>query len=210
MTTKVKICGIRTPDAMTAALEADADFVGLVFHPASPRYVDIEVASYLARYVPDHVQVVGLFVDTDPGLMATILSSVRIDMLQLHGAETPDICAALWETYQRPVMKALSASHLEDLAAYDEACDWLIIDAPPPEGATHAGGSGQVFDWSILKNRTFTKPWMLAGGLTAQNVTDAIHLLHPTSVDVSSGVESAPGIKDAAKIHAFIEAAKAA
>jgi phosphoribosylanthranilate isomerase len=209
MVTQVKICGIKTPDAMTAALEGGADFVGLVFHPASPRYVDIEVASYLAQYVPDSVKVVGLFVDTDPALLETILSNVRIDMMQLHGNETPDLCASLRETYKRPVMKALSASDLPLARTYEEVCDWMMIDTPAPPGAVHAGGSGQTFDWAIVHGYHFTRPWMLAGGLTADNVANAIRQTRPTAVDVSSGVEISRGVKDPAKIRAFLEAVKA-
>lgn len=211
MPVKTKICGIRTPDAMTAALEGGADFVGLVFHPSSPRYVDIEVAAYLANYVPAHVGVVGLFVNPDKHTLAQVLDNVRIDMIQLHGTETPDDCAAIAAAHRRPVMKALSVASADDLEhalSYQASCDWLLLDAPAPEGTDSAGGNGVAFDWSLLRNFRPEKPWMLAGGLTPENLGEAIARSRPDAVDVSSGVESRRGVKDPAKITAFLSAAK--
>lgn len=211
MSTLVKICGLKTPDAMTAAIESGADFVGLVFHPASPRYVEIEVAAYLASYVPDSVKVVGLFVDPDDAQLSLTLSSVRLDMLQLHGKETPDRIREVRQKFGLPVMKALSIETKPDLARIDlyaSVSDWLLLDA---KGTTEVpGGTGMSFDWSLLDEFESPLPWMLAGGLTPDNVAQAISLLYPTCVDVSSGVEAARGVKEIAKIHAFIRAAKAA
>lgn len=206
--TKVKICGIKTPDAMTAALESGADFVGFVFHSASPRHIEIEVAAYLSSYVPDHVTVTGLFVDPTDEILSQTLENVRIDLIQLHGNETPERVAAIKTKFGKPVMVALSISTPEDLEqakAYKDA-DWLLFDAKGT--ADMPGGNGLTFDWQLLDGLTIDKPWMLAGGLTPDNVGEAIRLTHPHAVDVSSGVEASRGVKDPAKIRAFIEAAK--
>ena len=207
--TKIKICGIRTPDAMTAALEGGADFVGLNFIPASPRYVEIEVAAYLANYVPADIRIVGLFADSPRGKIEEVLNNVRIDLIQLHGQETPEECAGIAATFGKPVMKALPADQIKEKAAYYAAiCDWLLIDAPKHGELT--GGSGQTFDWDILQDFRPSRPWMLAGGLNPENVGQAIHTLKPDAVDVSSGVEITRGVKDPSKIRAFIEAVRRA
>ncbi len=208
--TQVKICGLTTPDALTAALETGADFIGLVFHPASPRFVEIEVAAYLSQYVPKTVQITGLFVDMPIEKMTEILDNVRIDLIQLHGHETPEDIVNIRKRFHKPVMKALSISDETDLAqirAYDPVCDWLLLDAKGTSDMP--GGNGLAFDWKLLKGLKIEKPWMLAGGLTPETVTEAIKATHPTAVDVSSGVEKARGIKDPDKIRAFIKAAKA-
>lgn len=202
--TLVKICGLKTPDAMTAALEGGADFVGLVFHEASPRHVEIEVAAYLASYVPDSVKVVGLFVDPDDKKLEEILANVRLDMIQLHGTESPIRIAEVKAKFGKPVIKALSIASPEDvagIAAYEEAADWTLLDS-------RGGGTGKSFDWALLDNASFVRPWMLAGGLTPGIVGGAIKRLKPTAVDVSSGVEAARGVKDPDKIRAFIKAAR--
>lgn len=204
---KVKICGIRTPDSMTAALEAGVDFIGLNFIPASPRYVEIEIAAYLANYVPAHVQIVGLFADAPLKAIEEVLANVRIDLIQLHGQETPKDCAEIAAKFGKPVMKALSADQIEKAANYEAVCDWLLIDAP--KHGELSGGGGQTFDWALLKDFKPTKPWMLAGGLTPENVGGAIAALHPDAVDVSSGVEISRGVKDPAKIRAFLKAVRA-
>lgn len=204
--TKVKICGINSPEAMTAALENGADFVGLVFHPASPRYVEIEVATYLASYVPDSVKVVGLFVDASDKTLSEILANVRIDMIQLHGTENPERIADIKTKFGKPVIKALAITTAEDvagIAAYEAAADWILLDS-------RGGGTGKSFDWKLLDGHIFNKPWMLAGGLTPGIVGGAIKRLHPDAVDVSSGVESSRGVKDAGKIAAFLKAARSA
>jgi phosphoribosylanthranilate isomerase len=205
MSTRVKICGIKTPDAMTAAIEGGADFVGLNFHPKSPRYVEPEVAKYLASYVPDSVKIVGLFVDARNQRIEEILGNVRIDIIQMHGFEEPDRIAGLFERYKKPVIKSFGISSAEDLKQIAEfkKAGWVLLDRPGD------GGSGQTFDWNILKGWKNPKPWILAGGVNPDNVADAVKLLKPDAVDVSSGVESERGIKDPSKIRAFLEAAKA-
>ncbi len=203
--TKIKICGIKDPDAMMAALESGADFVGLNFHPESPRYVDIEVAAYLASYVPKSVSIAGLFVDPDDRRLDEILTSVRLDIIQLHGRETPERVTSIKTIAGYPVMKALPVGQRDDLAQIElfaPVCDWLLLDAPG------MGGGGKTFDWALLEGLKSPKPWMLAGGLTPENVAEAIQKLKPDAVDVSSGVESSRGVKDAGKIHAFIKAVK--
>jgi phosphoribosylanthranilate isomerase len=204
MVVQVKICGLKTPDAVTAALEEGADFIGLVFYPPSPRHVEIEVAVYLANYIPDKTKIVGLFVDPDDHTLQTTLHSVRLDMIQLHGSETPERVSAIREKFGLPVMKAISVKSSEDLnsiSLYESCADWLLFDA---KGETLPGGNGVAFDWSILKGRSFSKPWMLAGGLSTDNLAEALSVLSPSAIDVSSGVESAPGMKDPEKIRRFI------
>ena len=206
MSTLVKICGLKTPEAMTAALEEGADFVGLVFHPASPRHVETEVAAYLASYVPGTTKIVGLFVDPSDKMLAEILGNVRLDMIQVHGSETTERIADIKTKTGKPVIKAISIATPEDVAgipAYEEAADWILLDSK-------GGGTGKSFDWKLLDGVTFTKPWMLAGGLTPGIVGGAIKRLHPDAVDVSSGVEASRGVKDPDKIRAFIRTAKAA
>jgi phosphoribosylanthranilate isomerase len=210
--TDAKICGITTPDAMTAAIEGGAGFVGLVFFPPSPRFVTLEVASYLASYVPSHVRKVGLMVDPDDVTLETILNSVRLDMLQLHGRESPGRVAEIKHKFGVPVMKAMAVATEADLAmvpGYEAAADWLLFDAKPAPASAIPGGNGLPFDWALLKNFSSSRPWMLAGGLTADNVAAALSVLEPDAVDVSSGVESAPGVKDPAKIRAFLAAVQA-
>lgn len=207
MSTKVKICGLTTPETMTAAIEAGADFVGLVFYPPSPRYVEIEVAAYLANYVPSHIQVCGLFIDPDDKNLSEVLENVRLDMIQLHGNEDTRRINEIRKLSGKPVIKAMGIKGPEDLALaqdYAAAADWLLLDAPG------GGGTGTGFDWQILNGFQCPKPWMLAGGLTPENVGHAISTQHPDAVDVSSGVESSRGIKDAEKIMAFVQAAKQA
>jgi phosphoribosylanthranilate isomerase len=210
MVVQIKICGLKTPDAVTAALEEGADFIGLVFYPPSPRHVDLEVATYIAGYIPAKTKIVGLFVDPDDQTLQTTLESVRLDMIQLHGSEPPERVAAIRVKFRLPVMKAIplkSAKDLKAMGAYESVADWLLFDA---KGEKLPGGNGIAFDWSILKGRTFQKPWMLAGGLTADNLEEALSILSPDAVDVSSGVESAPGVKDPEKIRAFIKLALSA
>jgi phosphoribosylanthranilate isomerase len=207
--TKVKICGLKTPEAMTTALESGADFVGLVFHSASPRHVEIEVAAYLSSYVPASVSTVGLFVDPSDDNLRQTLENVRLDIIQLHGNETPARVAGIKAMFGRPVMKALPVSIRDDLKEADlyAASDWLLFDAwGTPD---MPGGNGLAFDWTLLRDFQSPCPWMLAGGLTPENVGEAIERLSPPAVDVSSGVEAARGVKDVAKIRAFIEAVRA-
>jgi len=203
--TLVKICGLKTPEAMTAALEGGVDFVGLVFHPASPRHVDIEVAAYLASYVPQSVKIVGLFVDPSDKTLTDILTNVRLDMIQLHGAENPERVTDIKNKFGKPVIKALSIACAKDVAAISayENADWILLDSK-------GGGTGKPFDWSWLEGFSCNRPWMLAGGLKAGIVKGAIARLKPDAVDVSSGVEASRGVKDPEKIKAFIGAVRAA
>jgi len=211
---KVKICGLSEPNTLTAAIEAGADFIGLVFYPASPRHVEIDVAKYLTSFIPDNVQSVGLFVDPSDADLTRTLHDVPLKMIQLHGDESPARVAEIKEKFNLPVMKALPISTPNDVQAitpYEDVADWLLFDA---KGETLPGGNGTAFDWDILKDYQGAKPWMLAGGITPSNIGEALKILSPDALDVSSGVESdAPnqrGVKDADKIRAFISAAKQA
>lgn len=209
--TAVKICGINTPEALEAATSYGARYVGFVFYPPSPRNVSFDIAWNLARAVPTGVRSVGLFVDPEDALLEQIVTGIQLDMIQLHGNETPGRIAEIKSKYAMPVMKAIRVrdeSDLDNIAGYEAAADWLLFDSKP-ENAALPGGTGHSFDWSLLKGKTFSKPWMLSGGLTPENVPDALAQLSPNALDVSSGVESAPGVKDAEKIKAFIETANA-
>lgn len=203
----VKICGLSTPETLTAAIQSGADFVGFVFYPASPRHLDYETARYLRRYVPDHVKVVALAVDADDETLEQIINAARPAMLQLHGNETPNRVAEIKKRFRLPIMKAFRIFDSADFAPvknFENTCDWLLFDAKPKD-AKLPGGTGQSFDWNILKDRKFGKPWMLSGGLNESNLAAALTILKPDAVDVSSGVETAPGQKDAGKITRFIE-----
>ncbi len=208
--TKVKICGLSEPTTLTAAIEAGADFIGLVFYPPSPRHIEIEVAKYLSSFIPNNVQIVGLFVNPSDEELTQTLNDVPLTMIQLHGDESPERISEVKEKFTLPVMKALPISSPEDLnaiSAYDEVADWLLFDA---KGEELPGGNGTAFDWNILKGYEGTKPWMLAGGITPDNISEALNILSPDTLDVSSGVESAKGVKDADKIRSFISTAKSA
>ena len=207
MPVQVKICGITTDEAMDAAIEAGADLVGLVFYPPSPRALTPESAALLTELLPPEIIKVGLFVDADDDWLDQVMSETRIDLIQCHGSESPERIEAIRLEYGVPVMKMIPAGPDLDRVAqpYFEAADWLLFDAPPQ---ALPGGNGVSFDWSVLAGRSWPLPWMLAGGLTPENVADAIRLTGATAVDVSSGVESSPGVKDPDKIRAFIRAAK--
>lgn len=209
MSVKAKICGISTPDAMQAALAGGARWVGLVFFPKSPRNVSIATAAELSRMVGTGTRVVGLFVDPTDALLDEVTGQVPLDLIQLHGGETPDRVAAIKARFNLPVMKAVKVAEAADLdaaRAYEPVADLLLFDAKPPKGAVLPGGNGVSFDWSLLTGRTWSKPWMLSGGLDPDNVTDAIRATGATFVDVSSGVEEAPGVKSPARIRAFLDA----
>lgn len=208
--TKVKICGLTEPNSLTAAIEAGADFIGLVFYEPSPRHVEIEVAKYLSNFIPENIGVVGLFVNPTDEYLTQVLNDVPLTMIQLHGDETPARVSEVKEKFQLPIMKAIPISDKCDLtsaALYEDHADWLLFDA---KGEALPGGNGIAFDWIILKDYKGTKPWMLAGGLNPDNIKDALFLITPNAVDISSGVESATGIKDSDKIRSFIFAAKQA
>ncbi len=208
--TKIKICGLSTPETLTAAIEAGADFVGLVFYEPSPRHVEIEVAKYLASQIPDSIDIVGLFVNPNDQTLQEVLNEVPLSMIQLHGGERPERVSEIKNTFKLPIIKALHVENSDDLkkvAGYEDVADWFLFDAKPE---TLPGGNGKTFDWGLLQNFECKKPWMLAGGLTPENVTDAIQQTNPSAVDISSGVESSAGVKDIHKIQSFISAAKQA
>jgi len=206
---RVKICGLTRPEHMRAAVEAGAGYVGLVFFPKSPRNVSLEAAAALARDVPPGVAKVALVVDADDALLDEITTQVPIDMLQLHGGESPARVAEIRARYGLPVMKAVGIAEVGDLDkldAYMPVADQILVDAKPPKEAEVPGGMGVPFDWRLIAGRHWAKPWMLAGGLTAQNVGLAVKLTGARQVDVSSGVEAAPGVKDQGLIQDFIAA----
>ena len=208
---KVKVCGLTDEEAVEAAVEAGADFLGVVFFPPSPRNLPIARAAEIFDGVPEEVRRVGLLVDPDDALLEAVMNHVRLDFFQLHGRESPERVEAIRQEFGMPVIKAIGISGEADLAAaaaYAEIADWLLFDAKPPPAADRPGGNALTFDWTLLKGRTWPCPWLLAGGLTGENVADAIRLSGAKAVDVSSGVESAPGVKDLAKIARFIERAK--
>src|SRR6185295_267607 len=210
---EVKICGIKDLAAMDAALSARADLVGLVFFPPSPRSVTPIEAAKLAEKARGRAQVTALLVDADDALIQEIVSQVRPDLLQLHGEETAERVAAIRTRFGKPVMKAIAVSGEKDLrnvAAYEALADRLLFDAKPPKDATRPGGHGRAFDWNLLSTVSRKKPIMLSGGLTPENVAEAIRIVRPDAVDVSSGVEGAPGEKDPEMIRAFIANARAA
>ncbi|AUN30664.1 phosphoribosylanthranilate isomerase [Niveispirillum cyanobacteriorum] len=206
---KAKICGISTPETMQAALDAGARWVGLVFFPKSPRNVSIATAAELSRMVGTGTRVVGLFVDPTDDLLDDVTGQVPLDLIQLHGSETPERVAAIRARFNLPVMKALKVGEAADLdaaTAYESVVDMLLFDAKPPKGAILPGGNGVAFDWSLLTGRDWQKPWMLSGGLDPANVADAIRATGAKAVDVSSGVEDAPGRKSPDLIRAFLSA----
>jgi phosphoribosylanthranilate isomerase len=204
--TRLKICGLTDPADIPAALLAGASYLGFVFFPGSPRHLDLATAAAMAGSVPAGPVKVALTVNADDAELDAIIATVPLDMLQLHGTETPFRVAEVRERYGLPVMKALGLQSEEDLdllAEHGRIADQLLIDAKPPEGAGAPGGNGMAFDWRLLTGRHWPVPWMLAGGLTPENVAEAVRVTGATQVDVSSGVESAPGVKDAARIAAF-------
>jgi phosphoribosylanthranilate isomerase len=213
MALTVKICGLKTPDALDAALEAGADLVGFVFFPPSPRHLGLEAARTLAARVKGRAGIVALTVDAGDETLLDIVNTLKPDLLQLHGTESPDRVVAVRTRYGRPVTKALPVAAREDLAPvrqYAKVADRLLFDARAPKEATRPGGLGQPFDWTLLRDLDPGVPFMLSGGLDAGNVAEALRITGAPGVDVSSGVESAPGVKDPDKIRAFIRAARAA
>ena len=210
----VKICGLTTAEQVSAAADAGARYLGFNFFPKSPRYVTPAEAAELAAGVPVGVAKVGLVVNPDDALLDDLAAVVPLDVLQLHGAETPDRVAEIKARYGLPVMKVIGvadASDLEAIDTYSDVADMLLIDAKPPRDAVLPGGNGLRFDWRLLAGRKYWQvPWMLAGGLTPENVGEAIAATGARVVDVASGVESAPGVKDARLMRAFVEAASTA
>ncbi len=208
---RVKICGLRTVGDVAAAAAAGAAYAGFVFFAKSPRHLTIAAARELAIAAPVGLAKVALVVDADDAALDAIVETVPLDMLQLHGHESPDRVAEVRARYGLPVMKAVGVADEGDLAAvfdYSTVADQLLIDAKPPKGAALPGGNGLSFDWRLVAQRRWLRPWMLAGGLTPDNVAEAIRLTNARQVDVSSGVESAPGVKDAGRMAAFVAAAR--
>jgi phosphoribosylanthranilate isomerase len=212
MSVLVKICGLSTPETLDVALDAGADLVGFVFFPPSPRNISFEQAHALASRVQGRAKKVALSVDADDALLEQIVAALKPDMLQLHGHETPQRVAAIRESFGLPVMKALAIETKADLAAiapYAGVADRLLFDARPPRDATRPGGLGKPFDWHLLEGLDLPVPYMLSGGLDPINVAAALRITGAPGVDVSSGVESAPGVKDPDRIRAFVRAARA-
>lgn len=208
---RVKICGLKTPGDVAAVAKAGAAYAGFNFFPKSPRSVTIEAAQPLAVAAPEGLCKVALVVDADDASLDAIVSGVALDMLQLHGHETPARVAEIKARYGLPVMKVIGVAEEADLAGlldFQLVADQILVDAKAPKGAVLPGGNGLTFDWRLLVGRKWLKPWMLAGGLTPENVGQAIQRTGARQVDVASGVESAPGVKDAARIAAFVEAAQ--
>ncbi len=210
--TRVKICGLTRPQDVDALVQSRAAYGGLVFFPKSPRAVGIAQARALAQAFPPDLASVGLFVDPDDALLDAVLAEVPLSILQLHGKETPERVSELRARHGLPVMKAVGVASADDLPAladYGRVADMLLVDAKAPKDAVLPGGNGLAFDWRLIAGRRWPVPWMLAGGLTPANVRDAIALTGARQVDVSSGVESAPGVKDGDLIAAFCAAAHA-
>ena len=213
MTVRAKICGLSTPEAVNAALVGGAAMVGFNFFAASARYVSVDIAARLARPLRGPVKIVAVTVDPDDALVDEIAQGLRPDFIQLHGKETPARAADIKARTGLGVIKVLSISEPADLApasAYEAIADHLMFDAKTPPGSVLPGGMGARFDWTMLKDRRFARPWLLAGGLDPWNVGDAIAASGAPMVDVSSGVERGPGLKDPALISAFLDAVKRA
>jgi len=211
MSITVKICGITSAGAIDAAVSAGAAYGGLVFHPKSPRFVSLEQARALADHMRGRLKIVALIADMDDAGIEALAKAVRPDFLQLHGQESAQRTAEIRSRFGLPVIKALPVAEVSDLdviADFEKVADMLMFDARPPKGAERGGGHGQAFDWKILAGKNMTRPWFLAGGLSPDNVARAVAASGAQLVDVSSGVESAPGVKDAGRIRDFILAAK--
>ena len=211
MGVEVKICGLMDEDAVAAAVEGGADYLGVVFFPPSPRNMEPEEAAEILDGVPEDIIKVGLFVDPEDGFLFNVLQHVRLDLLQFHGKETPERIAQIRMETGLPVMKACPIAGPEDIEnakAYETVADKLLFDAKPPKEASRPGGNALAFDWKLLNDAVFSLPWMLAGGIDASNVLEAISTSGAKGVDVSSGVESAPGEKDPKLIRTFLKTAK--
>jgi phosphoribosylanthranilate isomerase len=211
MTLLIKICGLRTPDALDAALDAGADMVGFVFFSPSPRNVGVEAARTLGERVKGRAQKVALSVDANNAELDLAVEALKPDLLQLHGKETPERVVAVRSRYGLPVMKALPVESRADLSPihiYAKVADWLLFDGRAPREATRPGGLGKPFDWRLLENIDPGVPFMLSGGLDAGNVAEALRITRAPAVDVSSGVERAPGEKDPDKIREFVRVAR--
>ena len=207
----VKICGLRTPADVAAVAVAGATYCGFTFFAKSPRNISLADARDLALQAPVGLAKVALTVNADDAFLDALTEQVPLDMLQLHGEESPERVAEVKARHGLPVMKAVGVAEADDLAAlngYLKVADQILLDAKPPKGADLPGGNGLVFDWRLIAGRRWPVPWMLAGGLTPDNVAEAIKMTGAKQVDVSSGVESAPGVKDTGLIHAFVSQAQ--
>lgn len=208
-----KICGLSTPQAVAAALDGQAAYLGFIFFPASPRNIAPEAAGALTGPVRGQAQVVAVSVDPSDTLLDQIMTHLRPDLIQLHGAEPPARVAAIGQRTGARTIKVIPVSEAADLAgvsAYESAADHLMFEGRPPKDAALPGGVGARFDWTLLSGRRFSRPWFLAGGLDPWNVGEAISLSGAPAVDVSSGVERGPGLKDPALITAFLDAVRRA
>ena len=206
---RVKICGLSTPEAIDAAASAGAAYVGFVFFEKSPRNVTFQDAEGLAIQTPEGLAKVALTVNADDAFLDELTEKVPLDMLQLHGNETPQRVSEIRARYGLPVMKAVGVADADDLPnldVYSKVADQILVDTKPPKGADRPGGNGASFDWSLIAGRRWSVPWMLAGGLTAENAMDAVRATGARQLDLSSAVESAPGVKDPALIRKFLDA----
>lgn len=213
MDIRVKICGLKEPAHVAAAAEAGAAYVGFVFFEKSPRNVSLSQARDLAVEAPVGVAKVALTVNADDAFLDKLVETVPLDMLQLHGRESPARVAEVRARFGLPVMKAIGIADAEDVAkidTYGAVADQLLVDAKPPQNATLPGGNGLSFDWRLVNRKYWPRPWMLAGGLTAGNVAEAVKMTGARQLDLSSGVESAPGVKDVGMIRAFMKAVQKA
>jgi phosphoribosylanthranilate isomerase len=208
----VKICGLSTPETLDVALAASADMVGFVFFPPSPRHIGLDLARELGKQAKGRAVKVALSVDADDALLANSIDALQPQILQLHGKETVARIRDIKQKFGLPVMKAIAIETKADLAAlpgYAAVCDRILFDAKPPKDATRPGGLGDVFDWHLLEGLDLKLPFMVSGGLNANNVAEALRVTRAGGVDISSGVESAPGVKDPEMIRTFIRAARA-
>lgn len=214
MSITTKICGLTSTEAVAAAVAGGARFTGFVFYPPSPRSLGVAQAAKLVAAVPPGITRVGVFVDPDDALLDSVLTKMPLDMAQLHGSETPDRASAIKRRFGIKVMKAIKVAGEIDLQAAKDflaVADWLMFDAKAPKEMAGAlpGGNALAFDWQLLRQKNWPLPWMLSGGLRPENLAEAVHISRAENVDVSSGVEKAPGDKDPAKIRAFLALAKA-
>lgn len=210
---KAKICGLTTLDSLQAAIDGGATFIGFVFFDKSPRNISLQQAELLAREIPDHVILCGVFVNPNDDHLAATLDKIPLDLIQLHGTETPERVQEIKDRFRRPVMKAFAISDARDIThakSYGAVADMLLFDAKAPPGMENAlpGGNGLSFDWPLIRDHYWPVPWMLSGGLSSENVREALTQSGADMVDVSSGVEQAPGVKDPDKITAFLKAIK--
>ncbi len=219
MPVQVKICGLSTPETVQAAIDGGADLIGFVFFPKSPRNITPDRAAQLAAPArakgvkAGGVKVAAVTVDASDALIDAIAATLRPDLIQLHGHESPERAAEVRARSGAGVVRALRVSQAADLdqaSAFEGVVDYLMFDAKAPAGAALPGGNGAAFDWTLLAGRRFARPWFLAGGLNPGNVTEALRITGAPMVDVSSGVEAAPGVKDPALIKAFLEAVRRA